>query len=96
MITQPSGLPADELARLGVEGRLVGVPRDVDADLAAELLVLRDEQLLERRAEGVVACADVDGRALAERVDRRLREHLALQRVRRVRAPDVAVVGDAS
>ena len=90
----PAGRVArDELPRLGVERRLVGVPRDVDADLAAELLPLRDEELLERRAEGVVARADVDGRALAELLERRLREHLALQRVGRVRPPDVAVVG---
>ena len=68
MITQPAGLPDDELSRLGVEVRLVGVPGDVDADLAAELLVLGDEELLQRRAERVVARADVDGRALAERV----------------------------
>src|SRR5436190_22053236 len=70
----------DELLRLGVERRLVGVPREGGADLSAELLPLGDEERLERRAERVVAGAHVDGRALAELLDRGLREYLALQR----------------
>src|SRR5205814_8917704 len=71
----PAGrVSARELRRLAVEVRLVGVPGDVDADLAAELLEAVDEELLQRRAERVVASADVDRRALAERVEHRLRE----------------------
>ncbi len=47
MIYEPAGLPPTSWpASLSV--RLGRVPGDVDADLAAELLVLGDEQLLER------------------------------------------------
>src|SRR5204863_7514315 len=82
------GIAARELPRLAVEVRLIRVPRDVDADLAAELLVASDEQLLERRTEGVVPRADIELRALAEGVDRGLREQFALQRVGGIGAPE--------
>ena len=95
MITQPAGLPETSWLRLGVEVRLVRVPEHVVPDLAAERLVLLgDEQRLQRGAEGVVARADVERRALAERPTRRLREHLALERVGRIEPPEVAVVLD--
>src|SRR5947207_2975620 len=81
-----------EQLRIRIERRLIGIPRERGADLAAERLPLGDEQLLERGAERVVAGADVDGRTLAELLERGGRQHLALQRVGWIRTPHVAVV----
>ena len=79
IMTNPFGFSLDEPAGLAVEGRLRRVPRDLRADLAAELRVLRDEELPQRDAERVVAGADVHRRSSAERPDGRLREHAALE-----------------
>src|SRR5206468_12923602 len=91
----PRRTSADEPAGLSVVVRLIRIPAQALPHLAAELLVLRDEELLERGAERIVPCADVHGLPFSEGGDRRLRKDSSLQVVGRIDAPEVAVVLDS-
>jgi len=91
----PRRTAAHEPACPRVVVRLVRVPAESLPPPCRRASVLRDEELLERGTNASFACAHVDGLTFSKCADRCLREHSSLQVIRRIDAPEVAVVLDA-